>query len=269
MPVLMRQYEHISSCSNQLVVRLSKLSDSKYRKQEKMFLCEGIKLVRDALSHNAPVSYILVNSDSVSEFSDMLDSLQDVKIAVLDNAPFMKISTEKAPQGIIAVIAETKDVASYEKIASERIFMCDGVRDPGNLGTIVRAAAAMGFDRVVISDCADITNPKTVRASMGGIFRIHVSQTEDISSLIDSLRKGNRRVFSATLSDNCVSLGSFELLPSDVFLVGNEGHGLSEELISQCTGSVKIDMAGDTESLNVSSASSIIMWEMSKAFSRK
>ena len=128
------------------------------------------------------------------------------------------------------------------------------------------AGGATGFDTVVISVCADVLSPKTVRASMGGIFRINVRISADMAETVRLLRSEGRRVFAAALGENSKCLGRFELRADDVFLVGNEGHGLSDELISSCTESVLIEMVGDTDSLNVSCASTILMWEMSKVF---
>ena len=101
---------------------------------------------------------------------------------------------------------------------------------------------------------------------MGGIFRINVRISADMAETVRLLRSAGRRVFAAALGENSKCLGRFELRADDVFLVGNEGHGLSDELISSCTESVLIEMVGDTDSLNVSCASTILMWEMSKVF---
>lgn len=188
------------------------------------------------------------------------------EVIILSSSPFGKISTEKSPQGIIAVLDSSGFCKPFDEGTDERIFMCDGVRDPGNLGTIIRTAAATGFDTVVISVCADVLSPKTVRASMGGIFRINVRISADMAETVRLLRSEGRRVFAAALGENSKCLGRFELRADDVFLVGNEGHGLSDELISSCTESVLIEMVGDTDSLNVSCASTILMWEMSKVF---
>ncbi len=258
----------ITSCNNQLVVRLAKLSDPKFRRSEGLFLCEGEKLTRDALGCGACPRYLLVLESESEKFSELCGKARRMgaEVIFLSPSPFGKISTEKSPQGVIAVLDSADFCKPFTEGTDERIFMCDGVRDPGNLGTIIRTAAATGFDTAVLSDCADVLSPKTVRASMGGIFRINVRISADMAETVRLLRSAGRRVFAAALGENSKCLGRFELRADDVFLVGNEGHGLSDELISSCTESVLIEMVGDTDSLNVSCASTILMWEMSKVF---
>ena len=257
--------EIITSCANPLVKILAKLGDAKYRREEGLFLCEGKKLAEEALQR-ADVKYLLVSDSQKDSYSDLCDLADSVgaKVDYLAEAPFAKISTEKAPQGIIAVCAIPDSDKSLAD--SKHIFMCDGVRDPGNLGTIFRTAGALGFDTVVISDCADVYNPKTVRASMGGIFRLNIVCSVDAVQTVRALRDGGRRVFAAALKNDSKILGNYDLKESDVFIVGNEGHGLSDEVISECTDTVLIEMSSETESLNVSAASVIIMWEISKTF---
>ena len=257
--------EIITSNNNGYVKRFAKLNDSKFRRAEKLFLCEGRKLVLESLMY-ADVKYLLVLNTCRDNFGDIIALAKNrrVEIIYLSESPFYKISTENSPQGVITVVNEPEDtsVVCYDG----RIFLADGVRDPGNLGTIIRTAEALGYSRIILSDCADIYSPKSVRASMGGIFRTAVVNAGSMGDVIRSLRSDNRRVFAAALTQSSVKLGSFKLEKNDVFLVGNEGHGLSDELISLCTGTVLIDMRGKAESLNVAAASAIIMWEHSKSF---
>jgi len=263
----MKKYDIITSNNNPLVKRLSKLEDSKYRKSEGLFLCEGRKLSDEALRLGR-VKYLVVSDNEKEANSDIitLAESENVEVIILSESPFGKISTEKAPQGIIAV-CETNHITDGDG-TPVRGFVCDGVRDPGNLGTIFRTAAAMGFNTVYVSDCADIYNSKTVRASMGGIFRLKIIEIGDIIEKIGELRKNGKRVFATALAHDSKVFGSFSLSESDIFVVGNEGHGLSEEIIRACSDSVYIEMSADTESLNVSAASAVIMWEMSKVFGK-
>lgn len=259
--------EVITSNNNPLVKRLAKLNDPKYRRIEGLFLCEGKKLAEESIKY-ADVKYLLVSADKVDEYGELIQCARqkNVDVVLLADSPFSKISTEKAPQGIISVVLTDPSPNEGISCMTGHIFLADGIRDPGNLGTIIRTAGAMGFDSLVLSDCADIYNPKTVRASMGGIFRLGISVTDDMLSVISELKESGRRIFATALTDKSVSLGSFELSENDVFIVGNEGHGLSDELISVCSETVMIDMSRDTESLNVSVAASILMWELSKTF---
>ncbi len=254
----------IKSNQNPSVIRFSKLCDTKYRRSEGLFLCEGLKLVDEALRRGI-VRYLLVREDMASLYVDDACLSENVELMVLQKGPFMKISTESAPQGVIAVCA-CDVVSRYEKPAGT-VFMCSSIRDPGNLGTISRTAAAFGYDNISLHDCADVYNPKTVRASMGGIFRTKLICVEDPFEAIMDLHKDGRRVFAAALEENSGVLGDFEICPSDVFIVGNEGHGIDAKIIAACDSSVIIPMFSGVDSLNAALASCVILWEQRKTFS--
>ena len=127
---------------------------------------------------------------------------------------------------------------------------------------------ALGIGRIVMSaDCADIYNPKTIRAAMGGLFRADILRIENklMPEYISRLRQSGRRVFAAALDESAAMLGELETVKGDCFVIGNEGHGLSREVISACDRSVMIPMREGCESLNAAAASVILMWEMQRA----
>ena len=153
-----------------------------------------------------------------------------------------------------------------EASGSERILVCDGLQDPGNLGTVLRTANALGFDRVVLSaGSADIYHPKTVRGAMGALFRLPVDITEDICAYIASLREAGYTVLAAALRDDAQPLDTVPVTARTVFVIGNEGHGLSDAVIASCSGSVIIPMSEGAESLNAAVAAALLMWECAKA----
>jgi TrmH family RNA methyltransferase len=126
----------------------------------------------------------------------------------------------------------------------------------------MRVAAALGVDRVIMSrDCADIYNSKTVRASMGAIFALKTDRVESISVAIAQLRDSGRRVFAAALDENAHKLGELEIRKGDCVLIGNEGHGISNEAIQTCDASVYIPMSEGVESLNAATAAAVLAWE--------
>lgn len=254
----------IRSNQNPSVIRFSKLHEAKYRRAEGLFLCEGVKLAKEALAAGA-VRFLLVREDAPALCGDMIAGLGDAQLMVLSDGPFSKISTERAPQGVIAVCA-CDALRSREK-PHGAVFMCSAVRDPGNLGTIIRTAAAFGYDAILLHDCVDVCNPKTVRASMGGIFRTALVPVDDPVEAITGLRHDGRRVFAAALGERSRVLGEFDIRPSDVFVVGNEGHGLATSVIAACDSPVVIPMSGGVESLNAALASCVILWEQRKTFS--
>jgi TrmH family RNA methyltransferase len=148
--------------------------------------------------------------------------------------------------------------------SDRRIIMLDEIRDPGNLGTIMRTAEAMGYRGIILSRCADIYNPKTIRAAMGGIFRLPLYVTDDGAECAKVMKAAGRRVIAAALGEHTLTLGGYEIAESDCAVIGNEGHGISDGVLSECTACVRIPMQGLAESLNASVAASCIMWEYSR-----
>ena len=146
---------------------------------------------------------------------------------------------------------------------TKRVVLLESVRDPGNMGTIIRSAAAFGVDALAISsDCADIYNPKTVRGAMGALFKMNVYVFDDIKTAVSSLVDSGRKVYAAALDKTAVRLDEVELSAGDAVIIGNEGHGLSQETIEACTRSLYIPMEEGSESLNAAIAASVIMWNM-------
>ena len=147
----------------------------------------------------------------------------------------------------------------------EKAIFLFSVRDPSNLGAVIRSSVAFGTDHVILSsDCADIYNPKTVRSAMGSLFRVKVTTVKDVPAFIKAANENSRRVFSAELTDNAVSLSDAAITGSDIVMIGNEGHGIAPEVSMLCNGSVYIPISKKTESLNASVAAAIFMWEQSK-----
>ena len=273
------QEEIITSRNNPKVKWAASLSSKKGREEERSFIAEGEKLTFEALEARLPVTNIFITESKKCNFFERLreynnaDAYKNTEITVLSDSAFEKISTEKAPQGIISVIKYLdffRDIGIIYKDeffldSEERIIVLSSVRDPGNIGAVIRSAVAFGVDHIFITaDSADIYNPKTVRSAMGSLFRVKITVVGDVNSLLDALKSIGRRVFAAELSDNARSLGEVGLLSSDAIIIGNEGHGIAPEISSACTGSVYIPISKKTESLNASVAAAIFMWELSK-----
>ena len=259
----------ITSRQNPLIVRLSKLSDRKYRDTERMFRLDGVKLTDEALMNGILPEYVFVTEDILG--SGKLGRLAEIpedRLYPVTDEVLAKLTDEKAPQGIIAFVRmdAAKNIAFDDDAGSaveHRALLLSSIRDPGNVGTIIRTACAMGIDRVYLSaDCADIFSPKTLRASMGMALRQKITITENDLRLVGKLRSSGTEVFAAALRDGPARLGEFPLPERVCFVIGNEGHGLSDELIDACDGTVIIPMAPGCESLNAAMAAGIIAWEM-------
>ena len=269
----------ISSRQNPRIKRLCSLSDKKARETEGLFRFDGIKLLEEAIVCGITIEEIYVRETlSLAVETRLAKSLckisEDRVIYVADHV-FDKITEEKSPEGIITVAKHIDKFRKIVKIYKEEflerdsgVLIIESVRDPGNIGTMIRSAVSLGIDKVIISsDCADLYNPKTIRAAMGALFKISVDKisADALPEAIKELREIGYRVFAAALDERAEMLGDVELFAKDCFVIGNEGHGLSKEVIEACDGSVMIPMRDDCESLNAAAASVILMWEMRRA----
>ena len=273
--------EIIRSRQNKNVVELCKLNDRKTREELGLFRFDGIKLLEEAIRNSLTLKAVFLKE---SRAEQILERMQDRfgkevfdgfgRTLVLADEIFDRISEEKSPEGVISVAkyidkfqknATIYNSADFFAMKNERIVLLESVRDPSNIGAIIRSAAGIGIDRLILSaDCADIYHSKAVRASMGTLFNQPIDRVEDLSSVVLGLCESGRRVFAATLDERAKELGSFDLCAGDCVVIGNEGHGISREVAAACSHSVMIPMSGRAESFNAAVAASILMWEFSK-----
>ena len=266
--------ETITSKTNSTIVKIAKLLDKKYRKEESLFVCNGVKLIEEAFKFNARIKYIVLNNDVVFE-EKVIDIIKKIKalgtsiLCVSENV-FLKLTDEKAPQGVIFVCEYFSEKHTFSTIAKncdsgEKVLVLESLRDPGNLGTIIRNAAAFGVDRLVLSsDCADIYSPKVVRAAMGAVFKLKIDVVSDLKATLLGMKNGGYNLLGAALEKDSLLLGEYSLKPSDAVIIGNEGHGISSDVLSLCDNTLLIPMCDNTESLNAAMAATIIMWELHK-----
>ena len=271
--------EIITSRNNQLVKWAASLSDKKNRKETGYFMAEGVKLTKEAFEANLPIDYCIVTETKKREMMDFLSNFSgnkkydNCRVVTVSEGVFEKISTEKAPQGVISIIKHLDFFCDLDIIYKEEFFLSPeekaiflfSVRDPSNLGAVIRSSVAFGTDHIILSsDCADIYNPKTVRSAMGSLFRVKVTTVKDVPAFIEAANANSRRVFAAELTEGAKSLSEISLKGSDIVMIGNEGHGIAPEVSALCDGSVYIPISKKTESLNASVAAAIFMWEQSK-----
>lgn len=260
--------ETISSRNNKLIIECGKLKNKKYRDRSRLFFFEGVKLLEEAVKCGVSVKYLFCTDD----FSDIPHDLpSDAQIYRVADSVYEKLTEERSPQGVFCVaryidnLHKTENISplSDQTIDGKSYFLVESVRDPGNLGTIIRTASAMGIDTLIMSDdCADIYNSKTVRAAMGAVFRQKTIYTDDMPAVIKKLKENDIYVCAATLDEKSISINDLQIGNKKIcFAVGNEGHGLSRSIIDACDRSVIIPMSGDCESLNVAAATAILMWQ--------
>ena len=269
----------ITSRKNPFVTAAAALADKKSRDKEGLFLIEGEKLVLEAADRALPVEHIFVAETKKDVILPRLakrytaEMYRDLPIYLLSDDCFSKISSEKAPQGVIAVIKHLdffrRMTIIYDEdilfLRDRRVIMLYAMQDPGNLGAVIRSAVAFGAECILLSEeCADLYNSKTIRAAMGSLFHIRTYVLSDFVGTIKALQSAGRRVLAAELREGAVSLSDIQLTSRDCVLIGNEGHGIPESLSKICDASVYLPISPGAESLNAAVAAGIFMWEQSK-----
>ena len=246
--------EKITSRQNSTVKKLRALAkDKAFRASCGEFVCDGTKLLAEALRENFEITSVLVSEDAVSTLPD----LGGVNAFIAPEDVLDSITSLKSSQNVIfsCKIKKTSDTTIRTAILLDRL------QDTGNIGTIIRTADAFGIDAVFCDGCADVYNPKTIRSAMGSIFRVPVIN-EDFLTLIPRLRSDGKAVWCSELYGDVKTISECDLKNAFV-VIGNEGNGVRPEISALCDGSVIIPMAGDAESLNAAVAAAVFMYEMS------
>ena len=247
---------NITSRSNRLVKELRELQTKrKTRYEMKAFVCDGIKLLGEAIDSGVKIKYIFAE-DGITLNPEWVEKYN---VYTAPREIMEHISTLECTQGVI-FCCEMPETCCLD---GEQVIILDHLQDTGNLGTIIRCADAFGIPTVVLDGTADPYNPKTVRAAMGALFRVKLCSMDSLCA-IDALKEKNIPTYAATLTGNAVDISKVSLKTAAV-VIGNEGNGVSERVEEACASHVILPMSGDAESLNASIAAGIIMWEMQKA----
>lgn len=248
--------EYITSRKNQIITHLKELSsDGAYRREASEFVCDGGKTLKEAISFGAEISCVLWGSEPAFEIPASINQY------ACPPELMQYVSPLKNSAGPVFSVKFPQKTANEVHISTAIIL--ENVQDPGNVGTVIRTADAMGTDVVIlVGDCADLYNPKTVRATMGGIFRQAVIQL-DLEVLRNYVNQYDVKLYGAALSDKAEDIRDINMKKISV-AIGSEGRGLSSELLEICDGQLIIPMRPNCESMNAAVAASIVMWEMSR-----
>jgi RNA methyltransferase, TrmH family len=226
------------------------------------FVIEGPHVLERALEEEpALVLDACASAEAMEKYPDLFVSLRKHKISVrtITTRQAEQISDTRSPQGIFARVRMPKVKPS----ASSGVILLDGVQDPGNVGTIIRAAAWFGIGRVILTHgSADPYSPKTVRATQGEIFTVSCEVTKHIGDAIASLKKTGHKIFTTTLSDAACSLYEEEFIEKYVIVFGSEAQGVSSEVMALSDRSIMIPKLGAGESLNVAMSAAIVFSEI-------
>ncbi len=249
----------VESRSNSLVKHLRKLGTSRsYRRDTREFLCDGPKLLDEAHRAGAKIKDILVDVACWEKLSGEFPWLEKKHVTLAASGIVESAASVETPQGVLF----SCEIPQHELNEVNKIVLLDRLQDTGNLGTIIRTADAFGVDAVIAEDSADFWNPKTVRATMGALFRVPVFSAP-LYKAIDGCRQVGLNVYAAMLDSTAKPPSKLDMSKCAV-IIGNEGSGVRSEISEYADGKVYIPMPGKAESLNAAIAASILMWEMSR-----
>lgn len=246
--------EKITSVSNNLVKETLKLQQKKYREISGKFLLEGFKPVFEAFHCGVEIEYVFVREDKVSEYEFLKD-----KIVLTNEIVLKKISTTDSAPDCVGV-AKQKIFGISQIQNAQKVLLLQNIKDAGNLGTILRTAAAFGVDALVLfGGCVDLYNPKVVRSAVGCLWKLPVVQISNIEEFKKTFPDHTK---IATLPRSNNLLKTFSVEKPFVIMFGSEAEGLSEELIKLCTTDLKIEMKDNVESLNLSISCGIVLYKL-------
>lgn len=251
----------ITSTSNPQIKRLLQLQKkSKARNEEQVFIVEGLRMFAEVPRERVEKVYV---SETFYNKKKQELHLQDFPLEILSDNVFGHVSDTQTPQGVMCVVKQKKyDLETLLQVENPHFMVLDNLQDPGNLGTIVRTAEGAGVDAVFMSkDCVDIYNPKTIRSTMGSIYRMPTIYIEDILQLLDKFKEKGIKSYAAHLQGkNTYDKENYQF--GTAILIGNEGNGLRKEVAEHADVWVQIPMQGQVESLNAAIAASILMFEV-------
>lgn len=237
----------ITSVNNELVKETSKLLQTKYRKEKGLFLLEGNKCIEEAIASGLEVVHIF-SKDGFENYPQRIETT---------DAVLSKISDAKTPPKAVAV-AKMPEYDSLNLKGMQRVVLLEGIKDAGNLGTIIRTATAFDIDAIVLyGNTVDIYNPKCVRASVGNLWKIPVIELKDLSAFDEF-----ERVATLPNGNNVIGLKGYMPKEKVLIMFGSEADGLSDELKKSATKNVTIEMSDNVESLNLSISVGIILYKI-------
>jgi len=252
----------IISTANAKVKWLLKLQQKRrIRETENLFVVEGLRIFEETPKEH--IREVYVSESFYEKYEDKITLFELFKVEIVSESVFAHISDTKSPQGILCVVEMKK--YTLEQMMEKKpahLLILEDIRDPGNIGTILRSAEGAGVTGVLLSkNCVDMYNPKVIRSTMGSIYRVPFLYVEDLKETIGYLKEQNVRIYATHLAGTTYySVEQYR--ESLAFVFGNEANGLSAEIAKLSDARVKIPMQGKVESLNVATAAAVFMFEV-------
>lgn len=256
----------ITSISNAQVKQVcAYVQKAKERRKDRIFVVEGRKMFEEAPKQQIAKVYVTQVFLDKHKGDAIGERLSEVGFETVTEEVFAKMSDTKTPQGVMCLVKWPKyDIKDLIFDAKGTFVVLEDLQDPGNLGTIIRTGEGAGISGVIMTkETVDIFNPKTIRATMGSIYRVPFVYVEDIAEAIKILKEAGISVYAAHLKGTQY-YDAFDYTKGSAFLIGNEGNGLKEQTADLADVYVKIPMAGQVESLNAAIATTLFMYEAAR-----
>lgn len=257
----------ITSTANIKVKRLAGLQKKKrLREKEEIFLAEGLRMFLEAPKER--LCEVYVSETFYKKEKEILGNVLEgtgVRAELLSDHVYAHVSDTKTPQGVLCVV-KRKERSIDEMLMNKCPFLLalDNLQDPGNVGTILRTAEGAGVTGVILSrDSADIYNPKTIRSTMGSIYRVPFCYTENLPEVLADINEAGIGTFAAHLDGKC-AYDEADYRKPCAFLIGNEGNGLRNDVTEKAKEYIRIPMLGHVESLNAAVAAAVLMFEAAR-----
>lgn len=252
----------ITSKNNQLIKDTKKLlTSSRARYDNNSFVLEGARLCFDVLNSVYEVKTLLITQKLYDKYSDKAKQLVDLsdRAYLITDEVAEKLGETSNSQGIFCICG-MKNSSGCE--LGSKIVALDNVQDPSNVGAIIRTAEALGIDNIITYNCCDVYNPKLLRASMGSVLRLSITDTKNLEDELTKLQDNDYKVYSTVPVSSAKRITDVSFDDKVVCVIGNEANGVEENIKGISDELVTIPMLGRAESLNAGAAASIIMWEM-------
>ncbi|WP_171004920.1 TrmH family RNA methyltransferase [Enterococcus hulanensis] len=252
--------KEIQSSKNTLIKETKKLQQKKYRQQTQSYLLEGFHLIQEAKAASVVLKEVFISQRGLNEWSEWIEANLTDYYLVSDEI-LKALASQPTPQGMIAV-AEMPQEESRD--FSGAWLLLDNVQDPGNVGTMIRTADAAGFSGVILGQgSADLYNPKTLRSTQGSLYHLSVQHGE-LAEIIPQFQQAGSPVLGTALDKEAKDYLAVEKMTDFALVMGNEGQGMSPELLALTDQNLYITIKGQAESLNVAIAAGILMFHLFK-----
>lgn len=236
--------------SNNRIKEIIKLHQKKYREETGLFIVEGLKSIQELIEAKIEIIDIFAVKEVKLNF----------KYSIIKENIMKKLATTSSPCEILAVAKQKH--ANNEINKAKKVILLDSISDPGNLGTIIRSAAAFGAEAIILfGDCVDLYSPKVIRSTAGNFFKVPIINISEINE-IKELFPNHKLVATALSKENNISIKECANYDKYIIMFGSEAKGLNQDLIKIADKNIKLEMTNNVESLNLSVSASIVLYEL-------